>query len=85
MTENEIVKYRMESKGYSSIMRGIPVSEENLDSARSHLVKVYEIPRSKTYVMYRGPRTGYGNCTLKKMPCGLTFTQEIIKIIAELS
>ena len=66
MTELEIVKYRMESKGYSSIMRGIPVSEENLDSARSHLVKVYEIPRSKTYVMYRGPRTGYGNCTLKK-------------------
>jgi len=66
MTELEIVKYRMDSRGYSSVMRGIPVSEENLESARSHLVKVYEIPRSKTYVMYRGPRTGYGNCTLKK-------------------
>ncbi len=66
MTENEIVNYRMNSKGYSSIMRGIPVSEENLDSARSHLVKVYEIPRSKTYVMYRGPRTSSAYITLKK-------------------
>ena len=66
MRELEIVKYRMDSRGYSSVMRGIPVSEENLESARSHLVKIYEIPRSKTYVMYRGPRTGHGNCTLKK-------------------
>ena len=66
MTKLEIVKYRMDSRGYSSVMRGIPVSEENLESARSHLVKIYEIPRSKTYVMYRGPRTGHGNCTLKK-------------------
>ena len=66
MTELEIVKYRMDSRGYSSVMKGIPVYEENLESARSHLVKIYEIPRSKTYVMYRGPRTGHGNCTLKK-------------------
>ena len=66
MTELEIVKYRMDSRGYSSVMKGIPVSEENLESARSHLVKIYEIPRSKTYVMYRGPRTGHGNCTLNK-------------------
>ena len=66
MTELEIVKFRMDSRGYSSVMKGIPVSEENLESARSHLVKIYEIPRSKTYVMYRGPRTGHGNCTLKK-------------------
>ena len=66
MTKLEIVKYRMDSRGYSSVMKGIPVSEENLESARSHLVKIYEIPRSKTYVMYRGPRTGHGNCTLKK-------------------
>ena len=66
MTELEIVKFRMDSRGYSSVMKGIPVSEENLESARSHLVKIYEIPRSKTYVMYRGPRTGCGNCTLKK-------------------
>ena len=66
MTKLEFVKYRMDSRGYSSVMRGIPVSEENLESARSHLVKIYEIPRSKTYVMYRGPRTGHGNCTLKK-------------------
>ena len=66
MTELEIVKYRMDSRGYSSVMKGIPVSEENLESARSYLVKIYEIPRSKTYVMYRGPRTGHGNCTLKK-------------------
>ena len=66
MTENEIVKYRMESKGYSSIMRGVPMTEENLESSRSHLTKVYGIPRRGVYVMYRGPRTGHGYCTLKK-------------------
>jgi len=66
MTDNEILKYRMNSRGFSSVMRGIPVSEENLEGARSHLSSLYEIPRKGIYVMYRGPRTGHGNCTLKK-------------------
>ena len=66
MTESEFLKYRLNSRGFSSIMKGIPVSEENLESARSHLTSVYEIPRRGVYVMYRGPRTGSGNCTLKR-------------------
>ena len=66
MTEIEIVGYRMNSNGYSSIMRGVPMTEENLNTVMNHVTKVHKSNRSDYYVMYRGPRTGHGNCTLKK-------------------
>ena len=66
MNESDFVNYRLNARGYSSIMRGIPFSEENLNAALDHVTRVYESNRSKFYVMYRGPRTGLGNCTLKK-------------------
>lgn len=65
--DKEIIKYRNSALGYASIMRGIPASEENLNSAREHLCEVYGISRKDTYVMYRGPRThNKGALTVKR-------------------
>ena len=65
--DREILRYRQNAVGYSSIMRGIPASEENLNNARQHLCDSYGISRKDTYVMYRGPRThSKGNLTVKR-------------------
>ena len=62
----EMSKYHVNSFGFTSTLKGVPMSEENLENAKNHCTKLYGYSRSRMYVMYRGPRTSIGNCTLKK-------------------
>ena len=45
-------------------MKGVPL--EYMESAKDLTSEVLNISRSRMYVMYRGPRTGRGNLTLKR-------------------
>ena len=62
----EMSKYHLKSFGFHSILKGVPMSEENLETAKNHCTKLWGYSRSRMYVMYRGKKTGRGYCTLKK-------------------
>ena len=64
MMKDPLIKYLLNSRGYASVMRGVPL--EYMESAKDLTSEVLDIPRSRMYVMYRGPRTGHGNSTLRK-------------------
>ena len=64
MIKHSLVKYLLNSRGYASVMRGVPL--EYMESAKDLTSEVLNISRSRMYVMYRGPRTGRGNLTLKR-------------------
>ena len=63
---SEMSKYYLKSFGFHSILKGVPVSEENLETAKNLCTTIYGYSRSQMYVMYRGKKTGRGYCTLKK-------------------
>ena len=52
--------------GFESTLKGVPMSEENLELCRTFTSDVHECPRQDVRVMFRGPRTGYSHTTLKK-------------------
>ena len=62
----EMSKYSMNSFGFHSTLKGVPMSEENLETAKNHCTKLWGYSRSRMYVMYRGKKTGRGYGTLKK-------------------
>ena len=64
MMKHSLVKYLLNSRGYASVMRGVPL--EYMESAKNLTSEVLNIARRRMYVMYRGPRTGCGNLTLKR-------------------
>ena len=64
MMKDPLIKYLIKSRGYESVMRGVPL--EYMESAKDLTSEVLNISRSRMYVMYRGPRTGRGNLTLKR-------------------
>jgi len=63
---NRMVPYLLGARGYTSILKGVPLSEENLEYAKDLISDVLSISRSEMYVKYRGPRTGSDRHTLKK-------------------
>ena len=64
MMKDPLIKYLLNSRGYASVMRGVPL--EYMESAKDLTSEVLNISRSRMYVMYRGQRTGCGNLTLKR-------------------
>ena len=54
------------ARGYTSTLKGVPMSEENLELCRTFASDVHECPRSDIRVMFRGPRTSSSYHTLKK-------------------
>ena len=65
--EIEKLRYHWEiSRGYESTLKGVPMSEENLELCRTFVSDVHECPRKDVRVMFRGPRTSTANATMKK-------------------
>ena len=52
--------------GYNSTVKGVPVSEENLELCRTFVSDIHGCARQDVRVMYRGPRTSSAYVTLKK-------------------
>ena len=53
------------SRGFTSTLKGVPLSEENLELCRTFASDVHECPRSDIRVMFRGPRISNSHHTLK--------------------
>ena len=54
------------ARGFESTLKGVPMSEKNLELCRTFVSDVHECSRQDVRVMYRGPRTSTGNGTLRK-------------------
>ncbi len=52
--------------GFESTVKGVPMSEENLELCRTFVSDVLSCPRKDVRVMFRGPRTSTANATMKK-------------------
>ena len=52
--------------GFESTVKGVPMSEENLELCRTFVSDVHECPRKDVKVMFRGPRTSTAYATMKK-------------------
>ena len=52
--------------GFESTVKGVPISEENLELCRTFVSDVHSCPRKDVRVMFRGPRTSSAYVTLKK-------------------
>ena len=52
--------------GFESTVKGVPMSEENLELCRTFVSDVHSCPRKDVRVMFRGPRTSSAYVTLKK-------------------
>ena len=63
----EDLKHHFEiAYGFESTLKGVPMSEENLELCRTFTSDVHECPRQDVRVMFRGPRTSSAYGTLKK-------------------
>jgi len=67
MKFDELIEHYENAIGFESTVKGVPMSEENLELCRKFVTDIHDCPRQDVRVMYRGPRTGLGNRTLKKM------------------
>ena len=54
------------ARGFSSTLKGVPLSEENLELCRTFASDIHECPRSDIRVKYRGPRISNSHHTLKE-------------------
>ena len=52
--------------GFESTVKGVPMSEENLELCRTFVSDVHSCSRKDVRVMFRGPRTSTANATMKK-------------------
>lgn len=66
MKLNDLRFHWRNARGFTSTLRGVPMSEENLELCRTFTSDVHRCPRSDVRVMFRGPRTSTANATLKK-------------------
>jgi len=66
MKFDELIEHYENAIGYESTVKGVPMSEENLELCRTFVSDVHSCPRKDVRVMFRGPRTGYAHATLKK-------------------
>jgi len=66
MKFDELIEHYENAIGYESTVKGVPMSEENLELCRSFVTDIHDCPRQDVRVMYRGPRTSYSYATLKK-------------------
>ncbi len=66
MTLDDLRYHAQRATGFNSTVKGVPISEENLELCRTFVSDIHECPRQDVRVMYRGPRTSTGNGTLRK-------------------
>ena len=66
MTIDDLRFHAQRATGFESTVKGVPISEENLELCRTFVSDIHECPRQDVRVMYRGPRTSTGNGTLRK-------------------
>ena len=66
MTLDDLRFHAQRATGFESTVKGVPVSEENLELCKTFVSDIHECPRQDVRVMYRGPRTSTGNGTLRK-------------------
>jgi len=66
MKFDELIEHYERAIGFESTVKGVPVSEENLELCRTFVSDIHDCPRQDVRVMYRGPRTSTANATMKK-------------------
>ena len=66
MKFDELIEHYERAIGFNSTVKGVPVSDENLELCRNFVSDIHGCPRQDVRVMYRGPRTSTGNGTLRK-------------------
>ena len=66
MTLDDLRFHAQRATGFESTVKGVPISEENLELCKTFVSDIHECPRQDVRVMYRGPRTSTGNGTLRK-------------------
>ena len=66
MKFDELIKHYERAIGFESTVKGVPVSDENLELCRTFVSDIHGCPRQDVRVMYRGPRTSTANVTLRK-------------------
>ena len=66
MKFDELIEHYENAIGYESTVKGVPMSEENLELCRTFVSDIHDCPRQDVRVMYRGPRTSTANATMKK-------------------
>ena len=66
MTLDDLRFHAQRATGFESTVKGVPISEENLELCRRFVTDIHNCPRQDVRVMYRGPRTSTGNGTLRK-------------------
>ena len=66
MKFDELVKSYECAIDFESTVKGVPMSDENLELCRRFVTDIHNCPRQDVRVMYRGPRTSYAHATLRK-------------------
>ena len=54
------------ARGYTSTLKGVPMSEENLELCKTFASDIHECSRKDIRVKYRGPRISNSHHTLKE-------------------
>ena len=52
--------------GFQSTLKGVPLSEENLELCKEFASDIHQCPRSDISIKYRGPRISNSSHTLRK-------------------
>ena len=66
MKFDELIEHYENAIGYESTVKGVPMSEENLELCRKFVTDIHDCPRKDVRVVYRGPRSRFANATLRK-------------------
>ena len=66
MKYDELIEHYEKAIGFESTVKGVPMSEENLELCKTFVSDIHDCPRQDVRVMYRGPRTSTANVTLRK-------------------
>ena len=66
MKYDELIEHYEKAIGFESTVKGVPMSEENLELCKRFVTDIHDCPRQDVRVVYRGPRTSYSYATLKK-------------------
>ena len=63
----EDLKHHFEiARGFESTLKGVPLSEENLELCKEFASDIHQCPRSDIRIKYRGPRISNSHHTLKE-------------------
>ena len=66
MKFEKLIEHYERAIGFESTVKGVPMSEENLELCRRFVTDIHDCPRKDVKVMFRGPRTSSAYVTLKK-------------------